>query len=257
MALLTSVHRMRALLADSFNVVAFWRDGHPAELWGKTVVIADGASETGLALARAFAAEGCNVALCDPSVVDLKRAHHELALQNASVFTAACDATDCQQVKGFINHVREQFGGVDVLLTHADACGFSPDVLSYLEREGLSVTLLVPGLRPIHSSRWVRNELPSLAQLVTWATRVGQSWLSPGADQSAQAVVQTVAHQAGQRVVSLPSLGAMGNPAPTFRRSLTSRPLSSLLGWSPSWADVVPESDMPMRYGSTHTLGAL
>ncbi|QIP15804.1 SDR family oxidoreductase [Spirosoma aureum] len=85
----------------------------------KTVVITGGSRGLGLELARKFAQEGANVAICARDQAELDRAQSDLRMRGSDVFTYACDLTDKAQVEQFITAVGQVLGPVDVLVNNA------------------------------------------------------------------------------------------------------------------------------------------
>ncbi|GAB3933955.1 SDR family NAD(P)-dependent oxidoreductase [Larkinella terrae] len=93
---------------------------------GKTVVITGGSRGLGLVLAREFAQEGANLAICARDEAELERAKADLELNGGTVFTYACDITDKTQVTAFIQAVQETVGPVDVLVNNAGTILVTP-----------------------------------------------------------------------------------------------------------------------------------
>ncbi|MCK8490321.1 MULTISPECIES: SDR family NAD(P)-dependent oxidoreductase [Spirosoma] len=92
----------------------------------KTVVITGGSRGLGLELARQFAQEGANVAICARDQDELDRAQEDLRRRGSDVFTYACDVTDKAQVEQFIKAVGQVLGSVDVLVNNAGTIIVSP-----------------------------------------------------------------------------------------------------------------------------------
>ncbi|MGA0555625.1 SDR family NAD(P)-dependent oxidoreductase [Larkinella sp. VNQ87] len=93
---------------------------------GKTVVITGGSRGLGLVLAREFAQEGANLAICARDEDELERAQADLELNGGRVFTYVCDLTDKGQVTAFIQTVEQEFGPVDVLVNNAGTILVTP-----------------------------------------------------------------------------------------------------------------------------------
>src|SRR5688572_8226884 len=93
---------------------------------GKTVLITGGSRGLGLVLARRFAAEGANVAVCARDPRELERARADLAGRGASVFAFPCDVTDRSQVRELVEVVKRHFGRVDVLVNNAGVIQVGP-----------------------------------------------------------------------------------------------------------------------------------
>ena len=109
--------------------------GGPGEydLAGKTVLVTGGSRGLGLVLARGFAAEGANVAICARDPRALERARADLAARGASVIAFPCDVTDRSQVKELVEVVTGHFGRVDVLVNNAGVIQVGPLEVMTLE----------------------------------------------------------------------------------------------------------------------------
>src|SRR5690606_4541140 len=84
------------------------------ELSNKRVIVTGASRGIGLAIARAFAAEGARVAICARSLEAVETAGRELAGKAASVIARAVDVIDTEGVRRFVDEVAESWGGVDV-----------------------------------------------------------------------------------------------------------------------------------------------
>jgi NAD(P)-dependent dehydrogenase (short-subunit alcohol dehydrogenase family) len=100
---------------------------------GKTVLITGGSRGLGLVLARGFAAEGANVAICARDPKELERARTDLASRGARVLAFPCDVTDRAQVRELVEVVTRHFGRVDVLVNNAGIIQVGPLELMTLE----------------------------------------------------------------------------------------------------------------------------
>jgi short-subunit dehydrogenase len=93
------------------------------ELRGRVVIITGAGGGIGLATAKAFAREGCRVAVCDRREDLLEGAREQIegyAEERAGgVLAAVVDVSDEQQVRGFVEAVVERWGRVDVLVNNA------------------------------------------------------------------------------------------------------------------------------------------
>ena len=87
-------------------------------LRGRVVVIT-GAGGIGSETARAFAEEGCRVAVCDRLEDRLDSAHQRLEGYAGEVFTMVADVSDEEQVRNFVEATFERWGRVDVLVNNA------------------------------------------------------------------------------------------------------------------------------------------
>jgi NAD(P)-dependent dehydrogenase (short-subunit alcohol dehydrogenase family) len=100
---------------------------------GKTVLITGGSRGLGLVLARGFAAEGANVAVCARDHRELERARADLASRGARVLAFPCDVTDRAQVKELVDVVTRRFGRIDVLVNNAGVIQVGPLEVMTLE----------------------------------------------------------------------------------------------------------------------------
>src|ERR1700759_5307520 len=88
---------------------AFYRRWQEYELKGKTVLITGGSRGLGLVLAREFADEGAQVAICARDPVELERARRDLAERGAKALAFPCDVTDRAQVRELVDVVTRHF----------------------------------------------------------------------------------------------------------------------------------------------------
>lgn len=86
---------------------------------GRNVVVTAAARGIGLAVARAFAAQGDRVHICD---VD-ERALEDVGKSQPTVTGAICDVSDRSSVEAFIDAAAETLGGIDVLVNNAGISG--------------------------------------------------------------------------------------------------------------------------------------
>jgi 3-oxoacyl-[acyl-carrier protein] reductase len=89
------------------------------DLSAKRVIVTGGSRGIGLAIAKAFAAEGARVAICARSEQAVNEAGQVLAAQAQGVIARAVDVTDTAAVQAFVSEVVQAWGGVDVLVNNA------------------------------------------------------------------------------------------------------------------------------------------
>jgi len=89
------------------------------DLSGKRVIVTGASRGIGLAIARAFAAEGARVAICARTAQAVEATGKELAQRAQAVIARAVDVTDSDGVKAFVEEVAASWGGVDVLVNNA------------------------------------------------------------------------------------------------------------------------------------------
>jgi short-subunit dehydrogenase len=87
-------------------------------LRGKVIVIT-GAGGIGSETARAFAEEGCRVAVCDRLEERLESACERLEGLAGEILTMVADVSDELQVRDFVEATVERWGRVDVLVNNA------------------------------------------------------------------------------------------------------------------------------------------
>ncbi|HEX2578552.1 MAG TPA: SDR family NAD(P)-dependent oxidoreductase [Aquihabitans sp.] len=88
------------------------------QLDGKVAIVTGGASGIGLALGRAFAAEGARVVLADIEADALDKAVAELP-DGTEVEAVTCDVADAAQVDALRDRALERFGAVHVVCNNA------------------------------------------------------------------------------------------------------------------------------------------
>jgi 3-oxoacyl-[acyl-carrier protein] reductase len=102
-------------------------------LRGKIVIVAASSEGIARAAAERFAAEGARLAMCSRDGAKLGNAVEQIRQRYAvEVLAEAADVTDAAAVEGFVGHVAERFGGVDVCVTNAGG----PPAKMFLETTG-------------------------------------------------------------------------------------------------------------------------
>jgi len=96
------------------------------DLEGKVAVVTGGASGIGLALARAFGAEGMNIVIADIEERALDLAGDQLREEGLSVRTHVCDVSDGDAVDELAGAVVDSFGAVHVVCNNAGVSGGGP-----------------------------------------------------------------------------------------------------------------------------------
>jgi NAD(P)-dependent dehydrogenase (short-subunit alcohol dehydrogenase family) len=89
------------------------------DLSNKRVIVTGASRGIGLAIAKAFAAEGARVAVCARGEADIETTANLLKTTAQSVIARAVDVTHTQGVQAFVAEVAETWGGVDVLVNNA------------------------------------------------------------------------------------------------------------------------------------------
>jgi NAD(P)-dependent dehydrogenase (short-subunit alcohol dehydrogenase family) len=90
-------------------------------LTGRTVLVTGGSKGIGLACARAFAAEGCQVAISSRSEANLAAAARTLGESGYEVLALPADLVQRDAAPGLVARVEAQLGPIDVLVCSAGA----------------------------------------------------------------------------------------------------------------------------------------
>jgi 3-oxoacyl-[acyl-carrier protein] reductase len=109
-------------------------------LTGHSVVITGGSRGIGLAIAKGFAREGANIALCARGQEGLDAAAEVLRGFGVTVFTQTCDVADPTALKAFIEAAAASLGGIDVLVNNPSGFGRTNDEAGW--KLGIDVDLM-------------------------------------------------------------------------------------------------------------------
>ena len=90
-----------------------------SQLRGKVALITGANRGIGLAIARALASEGCNLAITARDELTLKKTGRELARLKVRVLSLVCDVRDPVAVKALLAAVEQQFHRLDILINNA------------------------------------------------------------------------------------------------------------------------------------------
>ena len=85
------------------------------KLKNKVSVITGGARGIGFAIAKKFAAEGSNIAICDVDEESLNKAFHQLQQSGSQILTGKVDVTKFDEVQAFVQKILDKFGRIDIL----------------------------------------------------------------------------------------------------------------------------------------------
>lgn len=123
-------------------------------LRGKTVLVTGGNRNLGLEIARWFAREGANIAICARDAAALEEARTELVGLGADVLATTADlfeAADCRRV---VDETVAKFGGLDVLVNNASTdVSKHPTLLEDVTDEQLLERVMGKALGAIRVSR--------------------------------------------------------------------------------------------------------
>ena len=92
-------------------------------LTGKKALITAASRGIGLAIARQFAEDGVDVAICARSEGGLESARKELEPRGVKVFAQAVDVSDGAALKAFVGEAAAALGGLDIFVSNASAGG--------------------------------------------------------------------------------------------------------------------------------------
>ena len=130
------------------------------DLTGRRALIAGGSRGIGFAIAQSFAAAGADVAICARQSAPLESAASSLRLLGHRVSARACDLSQAEQVRDWVEAAAQDLGGIDILVNNASGYGYTDDeagwaagvqidlmaavracrvALPYLERQGGSI----------------------------------------------------------------------------------------------------------------------
>ena len=88
-------------------------------LSGRKVLVTAASRGIGLAIARCFADQGADVALCARASGGLESARKELEARGAKVFVKSVDVADGEALKAFVGEAAAALGGLDVFVSNA------------------------------------------------------------------------------------------------------------------------------------------
>jgi 3-oxoacyl-[acyl-carrier protein] reductase len=95
------------------------RQSTPTSLRGCVALVTGATRGIGLAIARALAKEGCNLALTGRDEKALSRISRELVSKKIAVFAHSCDVRDPNAVDDLFRAVRREFRRLDILVNNA------------------------------------------------------------------------------------------------------------------------------------------
>ena len=168
----TSTNQVNTLTTAAIAIGAvalgkyLWRKLTDYDLRGKTVLVTGGSRGLGLVLAREFANQGARVAICARDAEELQQAVDDLEQRGAEAMAIACDVTNVTDVENMMNHIRERFGKIDVLVNNAGTIQVGPmEVMNHEDFEQAmkthfwgplnTILAVVPEMRERHDGRIV------------------------------------------------------------------------------------------------------
>ncbi len=94
---------------------------------GRRALVAGGSRGIGLAIARAFAEAGADVAICARQQTSLDAAAASLAGTGRRISARACDLSQEAQVRAWVESAAADLGGIDILVNNASGFGRTDD----------------------------------------------------------------------------------------------------------------------------------
>ncbi len=119
-------HALLLAVGAGLAARALWGRRGGADLTGRVVLITGGSRGLGLAVAREFGAQGCQLVLCARDAEELERARQDLQQRGAEALAVPCDVTDPDQVQRAVDTATERFGGVNILVNIAGIIAVGP-----------------------------------------------------------------------------------------------------------------------------------
>jgi 3-oxoacyl-[acyl-carrier protein] reductase len=91
-------------------------------------VLVTGATKgIGRAIAETFAAEGANVGICARNQEDVEKIIAVLKAKGGSACGRSADVSDAKALKGWVDDMATQLGGIDVVVANVSALSIGPD----------------------------------------------------------------------------------------------------------------------------------
>ena len=88
------------------------------QLRNKVALISGGSKGIGFSTAKAFAKEGCNLAICSRNETEVRDAKEELERIGIKVIAVRADGCDPESAKTFVDKTANQFGRIDFLVNN-------------------------------------------------------------------------------------------------------------------------------------------
>ena len=108
------------------SAAAFSRRRRRLSLRGRVAVVTGGARGLGLAITRALLEGGCHVAICGRDGEVVRRCVDQYRAEGFAISGQACDVSNPDQVKAFLQLVVDTHGPVDILVNNAAQCYVGP-----------------------------------------------------------------------------------------------------------------------------------
>ena len=119
------------------------------DLTGRRALIAGGSRGIGLAIAQSFAAAGADVAICARQTASLESAAASLEAMGHRVSARACDLSQAEEVRDWVEAAAQDMGGIDILVNNASAFGRTDDEAGWAA--SVQIDLMAP-VRACHAA---------------------------------------------------------------------------------------------------------
>ena len=139
---------------------------------GQVAVVTGAGRGVGRAIARLFAAEGADLAICARTASQLDPVAEELRAGGARVVSRIVDITEWDQVEAFAAEVAAEFGSVDILINNA-AAGADTDPISDSDPLAWAKTVTTNVIGPYFVSRAFIDQLAKGARVVNFGSGNG------------------------------------------------------------------------------------
>lgn len=93
---------------------------------GRVAVVTGASSGLGVAFAKAFAAQGADVAVLARRVERLEGVAEECRALGVRCLPVSCDVSSEDSIKAAVAAVKDEFGRIDVLVNNAGVCEYNP-----------------------------------------------------------------------------------------------------------------------------------
>jgi len=148
---------------------------------GKVVVVTGAAGGLGKATARAFAAAGADLAICDVDAVGLAATAADIAAAGGAVFQRTVDLADPDACRGFVREAAEALQGIDVLVNVAGVLGITAvaDVTEKLWNTIIAVNLSAPFWLSQAALPYLLARGGNIVNVASSGAIVGEAYLVP------------------------------------------------------------------------------
>jgi NAD(P)-dependent dehydrogenase (short-subunit alcohol dehydrogenase family) len=186
-------------------------------LKAKVVLITGGSKGIGLACARAFAAEGANVAIASRGQENLDRAREDLAKEGIHIIAIQADLSQPAAANAMVATAEKALGPIDVLINCAGAAKryAVEDCVAEAWQQGMNAKYYpyINAMDAVRSGMMARNRGAIVNIIGTGGKRAQPTHLPGGAANAALMLVTVgMASALGHRGIRVNAI----NPAPTY-----------------------------------------